>query len=55
MRNETLKRKIETNIINLKAKIEPYQDELLLQEGLLAQLTAHESKSVAAAQETLGI
>lgn len=55
MRNETLRKKITANIEALTAKAQPILDELELQKGLLAQLDAHESKQVKAAEEKLGM
>lgn len=55
MRNDTMKKKILENIDRLKAKIQPFVDELDLQYALLAQLDGHEKKTVQAAEKSLGL
>lgn len=55
MKNETLRKKLETKRDAFINKIAPLQEELDLALAMLAQLEAHEKKSALSAQHKLGI
>lgn len=55
IRNETLRKKLELKRSALIAKIQPWQDELELTQGMLQQLDAHDAKQAQQAELKLGI
>jgi hypothetical protein len=55
IKNETLRKKLESKRDFLVQKIEPLQEEFDLVSGMLGQLDAHENHKLDSAQETLGL
>jgi hypothetical protein len=55
IRNDTLRKKLDSKREFLKSKIDPLQEELEMVEGMLAQLDAHEGHKLQAAETQLGL
>lgn len=55
IKNETLRKKLESKRDKLREKIQPWQDELDLTEKMLDQMDAYEAKQHMDAEAKLGI
>lgn len=55
MRNETLRKKLESKKHFLEDKIFPLREELDMVNGMLAQMNAYEEKTTQAAQTQIGL